>query len=574
MSMMHWFTTRSLRARAALSSACRSMRRYVMGDIRFSVCRMLGVAGLVLACVLAWCVRHDAGLTLDESPQMRYGRRIAAWFLSGFHDRRAVDADHVLAHYGGLFEALAQVAVHFTPSDPVGTRHAASALCAIIGLVATWKMAERMLDPRAALVAAGLLATTPVWIGHGLFNPKDIPFAAAAAWTTYCAQRIASEQAPLSFRLHLACGVALGAALGVRPSGTFLLGYPLAAWLGRAILHLCRPERRGALHLPTLLAELRAFLPRIGVCWLTAWLCMLAAWPWAQVSPLAHTLEGALFTAHSPWNGSMLFDGSVVQSQQLPHSYVPLWFAVTLPETYLLAFGCALACLPSALRRRSHWEGRQLGAAVVVMAALMPVLAAVLVHPTLYDAQRHFLFILPPLAAVSGVCLVRFLIEPSVRLSVRSAVAGALVALAGVIVTDIVRLHPYEYVYFNRSIGGLPGAQARFETEYWGASYAEGMSWLAAQLNTADRSPVRIASCNHDEAIASFLHAHPELAKRVKLETNAAVADFFLATTRYNCHKTEGQVLHVVERMGVPFLYVMQRHALISNGPLVAHHGG
>ena len=72
--------------------------------------------GLIAACVLAFDVRHDAGLTLDELPQMRYGRRIAAWFLSGFHDRRALDPDNTLTYYGGLFDALAQLAVHFTPA--------------------------------------------------------------------------------------------------------------------------------------------------------------------------------------------------------------------------------------------------------------------------------------------------------------------------------------------------------------------------------------------------------------------------------------------------------------------------
>jgi hypothetical protein len=36
-------------------------------------------------------------------------------------------------------------------------------------------------------------------------------------------------------------------------------------------------------------------------------------------------------------------------------------------------------------------------------------------------------------------------------------------------------------------------------------------------------------------------------------------ADIFLASTRSDCHKTAGEVLHVVERMGVPLLYVIRK---------------
>jgi ketosteroid isomerase-like protein len=36
--------------------------------------------------------------------------------------------------------------------------------------------------------------------------------------------------------------------------------------------------------------------------------------------------------------------------------------------------------------------------------------------------------------------------------------------------------------------------------------------------------------------------------------------DILLATTRYRCMEEMGQPVHVVERMGVPLLYVFERH--------------
>ena len=56
-----------------------------------------------------------------------------------------------------------------------------------------------------------------------------------------------------------------------------------------------------------------------------------------------------------------------------------------------------------------------------------------------------------------------------------------LTAAAGLVAYDIVTLHPYEYIYLNRlGAGGQTEASTRFETDYWGLSYKEGLDWLAA----------------------------------------------------------------------------------------------
>ncbi len=53
----------------------------------------------------------------------------------------------------------------------------------------------------------------------------------------------------------------------------------------------------------------------------------------------------------------------------------------------------------------------------------------------------------------------------------RSAIG--LLAMAGievaVVFADSIRLHPYQYVSFNRLTGGIPGAAPLFELDYWGA---------------------------------------------------------------------------------------------------------
>ena len=38
--------------------------------------------------------------------------------------------------------------------------------------------------------------------------------------------------------------------------------------------------------------------------------------------------------------------------------------------------------------------------------------------------------------------------------------------------------HPHEVTYFNQMVGGLDGAFAKYETDYWGNSLRMGAEWL------------------------------------------------------------------------------------------------
>ena len=46
------------------------------------------------------------------------------------------------------------------------------------------------------------------------------------------------------------------------------------------------------------------------------------------------------------------------------------------------------------------------------------------------------------------------------------------------VVMTMITLHPFQYIYFNPSSGGLPAAYNRDETDYWGISHKEAATWL------------------------------------------------------------------------------------------------
>jgi hypothetical protein len=92
-------------------------------------------------------------------------------------------------------------------------------------------------------------------------------------------------------------------------------------------------------------------------------------------------------------------------------------------------------------------------------------------RPPMYDGFRHFLFILPPVFALGGIAMdamLTWLRGPALRL----AVVAVLIApglLAGL------RLHPYEYTYYNLFAGGTDQASYNFETDYWLTCYKEAL---------------------------------------------------------------------------------------------------
>jgi hypothetical protein len=131
-------------------------------------------------------------------------------------------------------------------------------------------------------------------------------------------------------------------------------------------------------------------------------------------------------------------------------------------------------------------------------------------------------------------------------------------------VVDMVELHPYEYVYFNRAFaGGLAEASHRFETDYWGVSYKEGLEWAAQNYRPAGMEKTRISNCSISSRFMTVypIEQNPLLRDKFVAVNPDDHPDLVLALTRWDCHKREGKVLHIVERQGTPLLYVIETPA-------------
>ncbi len=527
--------------------------------------RWTTLARVLLAIALVWIVLafRDYGLSWDEEHSAQNGEYAAAWFRTLGHDDRVITSFNQ-RFYGSAFNLTSHLIAGVSPIGSYETGHLLIALVAWVGLLFTFRLARLAGGDRAGFCALLFLAMTPVWVGHGFMNPKDVPLAALFVTAAYFMIRATTELPAPSGATLASFAVVTGLAAGVRVIGIFLVGYWALAlgvwWLVAAVTRRPRPP-----------------VWRVLLWWLlsalAAWTIMVVCWPYAQLDPFRNPVRALLDSASFEFQGAMLFDGTGMSPQSLPRSYLPTWFSISLPEFY--ACGIVGALVPAVAFLVRDGRGRRARTtavvALVLMMMLLPPALAIWQRAVMYDGMRHFLFVLPFLAVLAGWGFAAAIGDlgaavrrPSALRVLRAAVAvvpvaAGLVSLA-LTAVDFYELHPYEYIYFNRLVaGGEAAAATRFETDYWGLSYKEGLEWLGDHY-PAGSTPITVANCSSEFLTSYWIHTQPALAARFTASSQYTNPPprILLATTRYNCHKRGGRTLYVVSRKDVPLMYVLE----------------
>jgi hypothetical protein len=515
------------------------------------------LSGLLLLALLGlvFATFPDYGMTLDEGVQNRYGRRLVRWYATLGADSRATDQND-LYFYGGLFELAVQAARPLSGLGVYDNRHLVNALFGVVGIVAVWGIGAHLGGPATGLLAALFLTLTPSYYGHCFANPKDIPLASLYALGAWAILRASDRVPRLGGREVVTTGVAIGLAAGVRVTGIALFGFAAVLWIGCLWLVRRDPARPPG-------PEARHPWVRLGLAWLgtvvVGWLVMVAFWPWAQLDPMRNPFRA--FSKFSTFTDRMdlLFDGQMLTSGTIPRSYAVTWFAITLPEFYFVALLLGVAALFVLVRHRLREPGfrkRLWRTAWIAALATAPVVWVTVRNTPLYNGHRHLLFVLPFLAVVAAVSVAAWH-EIRPRLLFRAA---GIVALAGSLLltaADMVRLHPYQYVFFNRLVaGGLPRAIHRYDADYWIAASKEAIEWVAAHYE-AEGGPIRVGGPLLTHTPFMYYLQRIEAGRRFQPVTIYERPRLILASTAYRQHeRIRGRVVHVVERMGAPLLYV------------------
>ena len=499
----------------------------------------------------------DYGISADAGVQHRWGRRLVRWYATLGNEPRVTD-DLDITKYGGFCEVVTQLAVMASPLETWTSRTLANLGFAFAAFLAVLWMGRRLGGAPGAFLSLLFLALTPVFYGHSFFNAKDIPF--AAMYALAAAAILACDDWPRArWPRVLGAGVLVGLAAAVRVGGIVLFGFALVLWLGILVL---RSGPSGGPGWPG-----RRDLLRLAAAWAGAvaagWTAMVAFWPWAMLDPLRHPFRAAGRFARYWEDMPLLYDGRVQPAREVSRFYLPNWFALTLPELYLVAFALGAIGLVLLLRRGPLGPDARRTLLQAGWLACIPALlvtGVVVNRMPLYDGLRHFLFLVPLLAVLAGACVAAFLRSPARR---RAKQAGLAVLAASCLLTlvDMVRLHPYEAVYFNRLwAGGMKAGIDRYEGDYWCLSYKEGSEWLLRRFAGARcREKIRVAGYSVLQQVEQYLEKTEEGRRLFSSVLAAERPHYVLATTRFQDHlRTPGKPVFTVEREGATLLYLFE----------------
>jgi hypothetical protein len=217
--------------------------------------------------------------------------------------------------------------------------------------------------------------------------------------------------------------------------------------------------------------------------------------------------------------------------------------------------GTAGALVEASTGRSGATVGRRAALFAVALAAVLPILVTVATRPAMYNGIRHFVFTMPPLAALGGVAGA-WIARRLERTGRAAMAAGALVLIAGIAspVVDMVRLHPYEYTHFNRIAGGTAGARPNYMLDYWGLSLTQAsrqlIAWIAERHEKPANRTWTVAVCGPHPPVTVAL------GPQFTTTWDPKGADFAMTLGEFYCAKLDAPVLFEIVRVGTVFARV------------------
>ncbi len=409
-----------------------------------------------------------------------------------------------------------------------------------------WALYEMLLSAYGsglwALCGPVFLFLSLPFLGSIPANPKDIPFAIFYFLSLTIMYLFERKFPELKFRWFF-LGLLFGFTISSRIVGFTL--FPILLFYDFYVYW----EGKGKPALPWLQKKAWGWFGTLVVSQI---LCAIL-WPFIGQNYFLNLPLVVSLSARFPPKFDFLFMGHMANSLSYPWYYLPLWIGITTPLFILVFF------------LGSFWLSRKTkyNPLFVLLAAAFFLNLGIyfLLHPAVYDGLRHFLYLLPLLAALAAVgCIEFFGDKPWGNL--RKVVAG--LTLFGVFETSgqLVRLHPYEYTYFNVLVGGFRGAYGNYETDYWAASMKEAVQWLKANEIKDPNQIYKIYA--EGKPFQSQTYFSPNMV----FEPNKDLADYAILMTRAGLKpapEEEREVIYRVEREKTPLCFVLRLRDINSN---------
>ncbi len=483
---------------------------------------------LISALLIGIFTVRDYGESWDEADNFRYADYALQSYAYFFHPKDLQPFNTDLNTKGPAYFMAAELGAgmltRLVPAwSQTDARHFIAFLTFVACALVIYLLAKRWISGLAAFGATTLFLTQPLLWGHAFVNPKDIPFMALFAASVLTGLNTVDAYAAGRrwWPVLLLSSILLGITASVRIVG------PLAGLIvcGYGVWRLGR----------------RTFVPVVPYA-LVAVLTGYVTWPYLWSNPIGHYLETVRTMSEFPFATYVLYWGHLYKAADLPRSYFPTLLSLQLTEPMLVLLAIGIVACVWLWGRKQYREP----AALSLAWFLAPALLIIGWGSPIYDNGRQLYFLLPPLFLLAGIGLEKLftlVTQPAVHAGVLLAAA-----LPGVLLG--IRLHPYEYVYYNALIGGTGGAFRKFEMDYWGTSFKE----MTEYINENVPLDSRVLVFGPQQIVAHY--ARTDITAAIPSEDGDAGYGYALLLTRENLDQRRckgAQTVHEIGRRGAVF---------------------
>lgn len=438
---------------------------------------MYSVGFLVLfMLIMVFTQAKNAALTTDEAMHASYGQTTLSWYMTLGKDRSFLKypLEDYEPQHGAIFDvvvAAAQRVLH----NQWQTEAVLTGLTSVLGVVAIALCGLELGGWWFALLAALSLWLYPRYFGAIFNNPKDIPFAMINTFVLWSVLLLIKQwgEEKKDTRNSLRVAFFLGIAIALRVNAVVwyaILGLWLVGWW---LLHW--PDTREAGKFTRVLRQQAISGGIIGIA---SFLWTLLLWPYVFLNPFVNFYNAVVVIAKYPWDGSVLYQGTMQLAVDLPRSYALLWLVIGSPPALLLCAALGLFIFCGQYIRKHVLN---LPITLVLLSFAIPLSIIVGLHSVLYNGLRQFIFLIPPLILLAIYGMIRTLAflwqrKQTLLLLLLILCLGGSYAWT---VKDMLELHPYEYAYFSPLVHGAAGADGQYEIDYWNTCQKAAATWLA-----------------------------------------------------------------------------------------------
>ena len=339
--------------------------------------------------------------------------------------------------------------------DPVDGWHLFTVVFSSVFLWLFYRFFSPRIGSAQSLVGLFFLASFPRFWGDMHFNPKDIP---ETLWISLVIMAYFFwYEKPKRWKAVL-IGVLFAFALGTKANALIV---PLIILAG------VWPWKEGIASIRNNLLHIKDAL----YDYLLMFACFLStyflSWPYLHAKPIRLVKYFSyIFTRGSS-------SGEGVNGE------VWLQMITTMPEIMLIGLLLGICWLLFfKVPGLSPWDR------ILPVWFLLPLVRASLPGMVNFDGIRHFIEFLPAAALITGIGFVNLSRWISRRIQIGEFAVSSL--MAAVVLLNYLVVHlvffPFQHLYYNQFIGGLPGAAQVFgpneATDYWATSYRQGMEWM------------------------------------------------------------------------------------------------